>query len=40
MRTNDDQLYYLYSKIYEVVELADFDIDDEDLKTACNAVIE
>ena len=40
MRTNDDQLYYLYNKIYEVVELADFDIDDEDLKTACNAVIE
>ena len=40
MRTNDDQLYYLYQKIYEIVELADFDIDNEDLKAAANAVIE
>ena len=40
MKTNDDQLHYLYSKIYEIVELADFDIDDEDLKIATDAVIE
>ena len=40
MRTNDDQLYYLYSKIYEIVEFADFEIDDEDLRTATGAVIE
>ena len=40
MRTNDDQLYDLYQKIYEIVELADFDIDNEDLKAAANAVIE
>ena len=40
MRTNDDQLYYLYSKIYEIVEFADFEIDEEDLRTATGAVIE
>jgi len=40
MRTNDDQLYYLYSKIYEIVEFADFEIDEEDLRTATDAVIE
>ena len=40
MKTNDDQLHYLYSKIYEIVELADFDIDEEDLKIATDAVIE
>tara|TARA_B100001989_G_scaffold3009_1_gene2022 strand:+ start:316 stop:519 length:204 start_codon:yes stop_codon:yes gene_type:complete len=40
MKANDDQLYDLYSKIYEVVELADYNIDDEDLRTACNAVID
>jgi len=39
MRTNNDQLHYLFSKIYEIVELADFDIDDEDLLTATKAVI-
>ena len=30
MRTNDTQFNYLFEKIYELVELADFDIDDED----------
>ena len=40
MRTNDDQLYYLYSKIYEIVEFPDFEIDEEDLRTATDAVIE
>ncbi len=39
MKTNDDQLYYLYSKIYEIVELADFNIDDEDLLVATKYVI-
>ena len=40
MKTNDDQLHYLYSKTYEIVELADCDIDEEDLKIATDAVIE
>ena len=40
MRTNDDQLYELYQKIYAIVEFAEFEIDDEDLKTATDAVIE
>ena len=40
MRTTDKQFHYLYSKIYELVEFAEFEIDNEDLKTACNAVIE
>ena len=29
MRTNDNELYYLYKRIYEIVEFADFEIDDE-----------
>ena len=29
MRTTDTQFNYLFEKIYELVELADFDIDDE-----------
>ena len=40
MRTNDDQLYELYQKIYAIVEFAEFEIDDEDLKTATDAVIQ
>ena len=40
MRTNDDQLYELYQKIYAIVEFAEFEIDDEDLRTATDAVIE
>ena len=40
MRTNDNELYYLYKRIYEIVEFADFDIDNEDLKAAADAVIE
>ena len=39
MRTNDIQFNYLFEKIYELVELADFDIDDEDLLEAAKAVI-
>ena len=40
MRTNDDQLYELYQKIYSIVEFAEFEIDDEDLLEATKAVIE
>ena len=40
MRTNDDQLYELYQKIYAIVEFADFEIDDEDLLEATKAVID
>ena len=40
MRTNDDQLYELYQKIYAIVEFAEFEIDDEDLLEATKAVIE
>ena len=40
MRTNDTQFNYLFEKIYELVELADFDIDDEDLMEASKAVID
>ena len=40
MRTNDTQFNYLFEKIYELVELADFDIDDEDLMEATKAVID
>ena len=29
MRTNDDQLYELYQKIYAIVEFAEFEIDDD-----------
>ena len=39
MRTNDTQINYLFEKIYELVELADFDIDDEDLLEATKSVI-
>ena len=39
MRTNDTQFNYLFEKIYELVELADFDIDDEDLLEAAKLVI-
>ena len=40
MRTNDTQFNYLFEKIYELFELADFDIDDEDLLEAAKAVID
>ena len=40
MITNDTQFNYLFEKIYELVELADFDIDDEDLLEAAKAVID
>ena len=40
MRTNDTQFNYLFEKIYELVELADFDIDHEDLLEAAKAVID
>ena len=40
MRTNDTQFNYLFEKIYELVELADFDIDDEDLMEATKSVID
>ena len=40
MRTNDTQFNYLFEKIYELVELADFDIDDEYLLEAAKAVID
>ena len=40
MRTNDTQFNYLFEKIYELVELADFDIDDEDLLEATKSVID
>ena len=40
MRTNDTQFNYLFEKIYELVELADFDIDDEDLMEAAKSVID
>ena len=40
MRTNDTQFNYLFEKIYELVDLADFDIDDEDLLEAAKAVID
>ena len=39
MKTNDTQFNYLFEKIYELVELADFDIDDEDLLEATKSVI-
>ena len=39
MRTNDDQLYELYQKIYAIVEFAEFEIDDEDLLIASKYVI-
>ena len=39
MRTNDTQFNYLFEKIYELVELADFDIDDEDLLEAAKSII-
>ena len=39
MRTNDTQFNYLFEKIYELVELADFVIDDEDMIEAAKAVI-
>ena len=39
MRTNDTQVNYLFDKIFELVELADFDIDDEDLMAATKSVI-
>ena len=39
MRTNDTQFNYLFEKIYELGELADFDIDDEDLLEAAKSVI-
>ena len=39
MRTNDTQFNHLFEKIYELVELADFDIDDEDLLEAAKSVI-
>ena len=39
MITNDTQFNYLFEKIYELVELADFDIDDEDLLEATKSVI-
>ena len=28
MRTNDDQLYELYQKIYAIVEVAEFELDE------------
>ena len=40
MKTNDTQFNYLFEKIYELVELADFDIDDEDLMAATKSVID
>ena len=40
MRTTDDQLYELYQKIYAIVEFAEFEIDDEDLRTVTDAVIQ
>ena len=40
MRTNDTQFNYLFEKIYEQVEFADFEIDDEDLLEATKAVID
>ena len=40
MRTDDTQFNYLFEKIYELVELADFDIDDEDLLEATKSVID
>ena len=40
MKTNDTQFNYLFEKIYELVELADFDIDDEDLMEATKSVID
>ena len=40
MKTNDTQFNYLFEKIYELVEFADFEIDDEDLLEATKAVID
>ena len=40
MRTTDDQLYELYQKIYAIVEFSEFEIDDEDLRTVTDAVIQ
>ena len=40
MRTNDNQMYDLYNKIFELVEFADYEIDDEDLRVACKYVIQ
>ena len=38
MRTTDKQFHYLYSKIYELVEFAEFEIDNEDLTMATDLV--
>ena len=40
MKTNDTQFNYLFEKIYELVEFADFEIDDEDLLEVTKAVID
>ena len=40
IKLTDDQLYELYQKIYAIVEFAEFEIDDEDLRTVTDAVIE
>ena len=39
MRTDDNQMWTLYHKIFEIVEFSDFEIDDEDLRVACKYVI-
>ena len=39
MRTTDKQFHFLYSKIYELVEFAEFEIDNEDLTMATDLVI-
>ena len=40
MRTNDTQFNYLFEKIYELVELADFDIDDEDYSECVDKLVD
>ena len=39
MRTIDNQMNQINNKIYEIVEFADYEIDDEDLRVACKYVI-
>ncbi len=40
MRTTDEQLYELYQKIYAIVEFAEFEIDDEDLRKVTDTIIQ
>ncbi len=40
MKCNFEQFNHLYNQIYELVEFADFEIDDEDLMEATKSFID